>query len=166
MRADRLLRLYPRRWRDRYADEFLAIVGSERLRVQQVIDVVSGAIDAWLSPDVWRATGAARAAAERGGPMPPKSVLACYRARTPYTVRDALVAAAVMIVGTLAFRLLGAAAGRAGWPATRAVATQFGFLAAFALSMPLWVMKGQPWKAQAAIVGATLVLLAAIGYLG
>lgn len=47
--AECLLRLYPRAWRERYGDELLALVGRGALRPQEVIDIVSGAIDAWLS---------------------------------------------------------------------------------------------------------------------
>ena len=50
-----LLRLYPRAWRERYGDECLAVVGDRRLGFQQVIEILSGAIDAWLSSDVRRA---------------------------------------------------------------------------------------------------------------
>ncbi len=53
--AEGLLRLYPRAWRDRYGEEFLATVGDDALHVQQMIDIVMGAIDAWLSLDVRRA---------------------------------------------------------------------------------------------------------------
>ena len=47
--AERLLRLYPRAWRERFGEEFLETAGPGKLRFQQVIDIVSGAIDAWLS---------------------------------------------------------------------------------------------------------------------
>jgi uncharacterized oligopeptide transporter (OPT) family protein len=30
--------------------------------------------------------------------------------------------------------------------------------------MPFWLMKGQPWKAQVAIVGGTTAFLIVIGY--
>jgi hypothetical protein len=33
------------------------------------------------------------------------------------------------------------------------------------ISMPFWMLKGQPWKAQVVIVGGTLALLVAIAYL-
>ena len=33
------------------------------------------------------------------------------------------------------------------------------------ISMPFWLMKGQPWKAQVVIVGVTLTMLIAIGFL-
>ncbi len=75
MRLTHLLGLYPRAWRDRYGEEFLATVGHDRLHPQQVIDIVSGAIDAWLSADVRRATTAARVAPSAGGPMTLKSLI-------------------------------------------------------------------------------------------
>ena len=52
MTANRLLQLYPRAWRERYGDEFLALVGDRPLGVTQIIDIVSAAIDAHLSSDV------------------------------------------------------------------------------------------------------------------
>ncbi len=33
------------------------------------------------------------------------------------------------------------------------------FFAAFMLSIPFWLMKGQPWKAQAMIIVLTLALI-------
>ena len=32
------------------------------------------------------------------------------------------------------------------------------------LSMPFWLMKGQPWKAQCAIIGGTVLFLTVISY--
>jgi hypothetical protein len=46
MRVENLLRLYPRAWRERYGEEFLATVGDGALGVQQTVDIVSAAIDA------------------------------------------------------------------------------------------------------------------------
>jgi hypothetical protein len=44
-----LLRLYPRAWRERYGDEFLALLEQEGLRPGVVVNVVAGALDAWLT---------------------------------------------------------------------------------------------------------------------
>ena len=46
MTASQLLPLYPRAWRDRYGEEFLATVGNGALHVQPIVDIVAGAIDA------------------------------------------------------------------------------------------------------------------------
>ena len=161
MVAARLLRLYPRAWRDRYAEEFLAMIGPAPLRAQQAIDIVSGAIDAWLSPDVRRAS----AAASGGGSMT-KMWTVCERTPMRYTVRDGLIAAAVMLVATMVLTTLGIAARRGGSPVTGGVLKDFAFVASLTLSMPFWITKGQPWKAQAAIVGVTLTFIVLIGYFG
>jgi hypothetical protein len=160
---ERLLRLYPRAWRNRYGAEFLATVEPGSLNVQQVIDIVSGAIDARLSSEVRRATAASRVAPSGGGSMIAKSLTICERNQTRYTKRDALIGAGVMLGATLAFTIAGVAIRRAGWPATGEVIVSLSFPGSLTLSMPFWVMKGQPWKAQLVMVGGTLALLVAIG---
>ena len=57
-----LLWLYPRRWRRRYADEFLALMEARPLSPSVVLDVLRGALDAWLHPEL----GAAPAPATAG----------------------------------------------------------------------------------------------------
>ena len=163
MLRERLLGLYPRAWRERYGAEFLATVEPGPLNIQQVIDIVSGAIDARLSSDVRRAMAASRVAPSAGGPMIEKSLTICDRSQTRYTKRDALVGAGVMLGATLAFTITGVALRRAGWPATGEVMVSLSFPGSLTLSMPFWVMKGQPWKAQVVMVGGTLVFLIAIG---
>ena len=165
MRAERLLRLYPRAWRERYADDFLETVGHSALRLQQVIDIVSGAIDAWLSPDVRRATATGQTDANKGEPKMLKSMLVCGRSELRYTTRDALIGAGVMLSLTFLGLWLGSAARSAGWPAAAGMLTSTGFFVGLIASMPFWLLKGQPWKAQAVLVGGTVTALLAIGYL-
>ena len=45
----RLLRLYPAAWRERYGDEFLELLASERRTPGKVLDVLLGALDAHLN---------------------------------------------------------------------------------------------------------------------
>jgi hypothetical protein len=47
-----LLQLYPGRWRDRYGEEFGAVLASQRASVGMVLDVLGGAIDAHLYPQI------------------------------------------------------------------------------------------------------------------
>jgi hypothetical protein len=47
-----LLRLYPARWRERYGEEFGAVLASQRPSVGLVLDVVAGAVDAHLYPQI------------------------------------------------------------------------------------------------------------------
>ena len=98
-------------------------------------------------------------------PMTLSSLIACERRNTRYTKRDALIGAGVMIGASVLFSLSGTAARRAGWPTTGDILIQLAVPGSWMLSMPFWLMKGQPWKAQVVIVGATLVLLGAAGYL-
>lgn len=165
MRANRLLRLYPRAWRERYGAEVLEIAGPGPLTVQQVIDIVSGAIDAWLSADVRRATTPVHVAASGGGRMTLKSLMVCERRTSRYTARDGMIGTGVMIGATLIFTMSAFGARRGGWPVTGDILMNIGLFGSLTLSLPFWLMKGQPWKAQVVIVGTTLFLLAASGYL-
>ena len=79
-----------------------------------------------------------------------KSMIACERRAFRATKKDSLIGAGVMIVGTLIFAAAGIAADRAGWQETSQVLLSLGSSAAFMLSTPVWLMKGQPWKAQTA----------------
>jgi hypothetical protein len=47
-----LLRLYPAAWRERYGEEFSAVLASQRASVGLVLDVIGGAIDAHLYPQI------------------------------------------------------------------------------------------------------------------
>ena len=156
--ADRLLRLYPRAWRQRYGEEFLAMLGPERLQLQQVIDILSGAIDAWLSADV---RGATRVASATGGSMV-KAIGVCERNQQRYTPRDGLIGAAIMIAGSALLAGLGTALRWNGFQSAGEMVLNMSFLVSLTLSMPFWLMKHQPWKAQVVIVGGTLAMLAAI----
>lgn len=52
-----LVKLYPRAWRARYADEFLAMLDTVKVNRRRVTDVVRGAIDAHLHPELLIANG-------------------------------------------------------------------------------------------------------------
>jgi hypothetical protein len=47
-----LLRLYPAPWRDRYGEEFSAVLANQRASFGLVLDVISGAIDAHIYPQI------------------------------------------------------------------------------------------------------------------
>lgn len=160
MTAQRLLRLYPRAWRHRYGDEFLAVVGPGRVTLQQAIDIVSGAIDAWLSTDVDTAT---RFATARGGSM--IRTVVCRKPGPRYTTRDSLIAAAMMLALTSAFAFSGIVASREGWTIASKMLLNLSFIVPFTVSMPLWLMKGQPLKAKAVLIGTTVAFLVAISFL-
>ena len=94
-----------------------------------------------------------------------KSLMICDQKQMRLTTRDSLIGAGVMIAATMFFVLAGLAAKLGGWPETGELILSLAFPASLTVSMPFWLMKGQPWKAQAVIVGATLVMLILIGCL-
>ena len=160
MKAKHLLRLYPPAWRERYGEEFLDMAGEADLSFQQIIDITSGAIDAWLSAEVRQAARAGTPAANGGHLMILKAI-ACTASQPRYTTRDSIIGAVVLTGGALIFALGGSAARREGWTATADVLRNLALFGPMMLSTPFWLMKGQPWKAQAVIVGGTLAILVA-----
>jgi hypothetical protein len=162
MTASQLLRLYPRAWQDRYGEEFLATVGDGALRFQQVVDIVSGAVDAWFSSDVRRST---TSPSQKGEATMTAIKAACGRAQVRMTTRDGIIGAAIMIGVTFALSALGIVVKRSGSTELGEALTSISFSAALVASMPFTFMKGQPWRAQAVICGGTLLVLTAITYL-
>jgi hypothetical protein len=161
--ARRLLRLYPPAWRARYGEEFLAMAGEGALSARNAFDIVMVAIDAWLSSDVRNATRALRPAPDGGGIPMLKTMLTCGRS-PGVTTRDGLIGAGVMLAVTFSFSGLGVWLHRSGWPVTGEMLKGLAFPASFTLSMPWWLMKGSPWRAQCVIVGGTVLVLIALSW--
>jgi hypothetical protein len=163
MTATQLLRLYPRAWQERYGEEFLATVGDRPLRFQQIIDIVSGAIDAWFSSDVRQMT---RASTTQGEVIMNRTLSAlCHGSSVRMTKRDSVIGAAVMIGASLVFVLLGTLTKRSGMSQMSEFLLALSFPVSVMLSMPFTFMKGQPWKAQAVICGGAIAILMLISYL-
>jgi hypothetical protein len=162
MTADRLLRLYPRAWRERYGDEFLALVGDRPLAFPQLIDIVSGAIDAHLSSDV-RATTVSRGHATQAGGgtvviETPKSM--CFHDRKAvFSKRDGLIGSAVLIGGSFLFSAIGIGLRRAGFDDLAEGLLSAAFPVSVLISMPFTFVKGQPWKAQIVLVGIPIAIV-------
>ena len=68
--ARAILRLYPPTWRDRYGPELDDLVAHRRMRIRDIADLLAGAIDARLHPQL---AGPMRLAA--AGPAAPAAVL-------------------------------------------------------------------------------------------
>jgi hypothetical protein len=161
--AVQLLRLYPPAWRARYGGEFLETAGADRLSVQQVIDITMGAIDAWLSADVRRA--AAATSPTSGGPlMLAKTKLICRDTRLRMTTTDGLVSAGVLLAATFVLAFGGIWLRRSGYTTLGEMSKSLAFPVSVLVSLPFGVMKGQPWRAQAAILFVTIALLVVIGF--
>jgi hypothetical protein len=89
----------------------------------------------------------------------------CANSSARYTTRDALFGAAAMVLGTLVVLTVGAALQRSGYEEAGEILKGMAFPAAMTLSMPFTFFRGQPWRAQAAFVGAMIAILAGISFL-
>ena len=165
MKPITLIRLYPRAWRDRYGEEFLSTVGTQALHLQQVIDIVAGAIDAWLSPSVRRQLRAGTPGAHEGDAMAATFKTLCQTTSVRYTRRDAGIGAGIMLAGSLILALVGIALKQRGYDLAGEVVATNGFQMSLVLSMPFWLLKGQPWRAQVVLIGSVLLALAAATYI-
>jgi hypothetical protein len=165
MTADRLIRFYPRAWRERYGAEFVETVGTGALNAQQVVNIAMGAIDAWLSADVRRSTGPESMGTNPGGQVMLNTLkVACVGTKSQATVANGLVAAGVLLAATVGLLAAGIAVGRLGHPVLGDSIKSLAFPVSLTLSMPFSVMKGQPWRAQAVVIGGTFFILLTATY--
>jgi hypothetical protein len=104
MRAGWLLTLYPRAWRDRYAEEFLALLESQPASIGVVVDVIAGAMDAHLSPQ-WEAGLQGAETSKQGGTVMRLLAIRCAGA-THFSRAEQLWSACLTIGATLGIILL------------------------------------------------------------
>ena len=97
--------------------------------------------------------------------MTMESLLACGRSQRAVTPRDGLLGAGIMIGVTLLMAFGGIVVRRTGWPLTGELLKDNAFFVALLVSMPFWLMKGQPWRAQALIIGLSLAIMLAASLL-
>lgn len=165
MTAGQLVRFYPRAWRERYGAEFLETVGSAPLHPQQVIDIAMGAVDAWLSADVRRSSaGVVAGATQRGGPMT-LSKIVCAETKYRMTTRDGIISAAVMLASTFVMIGVGIWLRKSGSPDLGEAMVSLAFPMSMIATLPFSYTKGQPWRAQALVLGVPMVILIGIGWL-
>ena len=156
MTAEQLVRLYPRRWRERYGEEFVETVGAKPLNVQQAVDIVSGAVDAWIS---FRSK-TAKARTEGGGEIMVQQWKAiCATNGVRYSKGDALISAGVMIGATLILVAAGIAASRLGYPEFGDALKSVALPIALTVSMPFAILKGQPKSVQTFTISFSTVML-------
>ena len=143
-------------------------VGDEALHLQQVIDIVAGAIDAWMSSEVRRAArrGASSKQRRTGEAVLTAALQAtCGTTKLRFTKRDSLIGAGVMLAITLAGAVLGGIARRNGGELAGQMLLTLAFPSSLMFAMPFTFMKGQPRRAQVVLIGGTIGLLMLIAYL-
>jgi hypothetical protein len=157
-----LLRLYPRAWRDRYGDEFVAMFGGAPLRASQTINIISGAIDARFSSDVRASTSAATVPHSGGMTVIDALRRSCAMKTPTLTTKDHLISAAVIVVGSALLSVVGIVFRRNGFDATGEFFKSFAFPASLLLSSHATYMKHQSWKAQVVVLEGTMVFVGLI----
>ncbi len=165
--ARRLLALYPRGWRDRYGDEFLALLGDGPLRVNQIISIVSGAIDARFSSDIRASINQQHGAlAPQGGSSVTllKHLCALDR-KSAFTIRDGWIGAGAMVGTSVVLAFGGAFLRRQGFDEAGEFLKGLAFPASLVASNHFMFMRRQSRKAQLVITGGTLAILSATAWL-
>lgn len=154
------IRLYPPAWRRRYGRELAELISSRPASFGMAVDLVAGAVDAWLNPQ--SSTAAMATDAKEAGAMVPKMLrLKCAGHGPDVTAADARKAAGVMIGGTLAMvaALMWAMARYGKNPYLDALLLM-SWLVAFVVSQRYTYLKGRPGRVQAVlIVGQSAIVI-------
>jgi hypothetical protein len=155
-----LIRLYPPAWRRRYGRELAELIATQPASFSTAIDLVAGAVDAWLNPQ-----SSTVAADTQGEKMMVSRMLQlkCAGYGANVTRADAWKAAAVTLGGTLALAL---AATWGMWrygkgPYLEALLS-IGWLVPFLFSQRYTSLKGRPGRVQAVLIGGPVAIVIAI----
>ena len=157
-----LIRLYPPAWQRRYGRELAELIATQPASFGTAIDLLAGAVDAWLNPQ--SSTAAAAADAEGAGTMVPKMLKLRFAGHGSNVARaDALKAAAVMIGGTLSLVLaLTWAIARYGKNDYLEAFLAVSWIVPFILSQRYTDLKGRSGRVQAVLIGGPAAIVIAI----
>jgi hypothetical protein len=78
---------------------------------------------------------------------------------------DAMISAGVLIVTSFVLITIGVMLRRSGSLDLGEAIVSLSFPMSMLASMPFGIMKGQPWRAQALVLGVTFLILIGAGYL-
>ena len=102
-----LLRLYPAQWRERYGEEFGAVLASQRASPALVLDVLGGAIDAHLHPQIQHSHSKQILGDNMGDDtMTLEMLQRCAAGGPKLSARDRRIASLVMISSALVLAVL------------------------------------------------------------
>jgi hypothetical protein len=157
-----LIRLYPPAWRRRYGHELADLLDGQPASFRTSVDLIAGAVDAWLNPQ--SSTAITSADAKGGGTMLPRMLQLKCRGYAPgVTKADSFKAAAVTIGGSLALVVvLLAAIARYGKNPYFDSFMALGWLVPFLFSQHYTTCKGRPARVQAVLIGVPVMVVMAI----
>lgn len=156
-----LLALYPPRWRRRYGEELRALIGAQPFSLHAVVDLIAGAIDAWLEPQkISMQPNAGQEGATMIGTM---MKLGCTGSRGRVSREDAWKSAAVSLGGTLLLTALWMTLRiRLGDQAYVNAFSAMAFLVPYLFSMRYTSLKGRSPRTQAIFIGGMILVLTLI----
>ena len=161
-----LLALYPSRWRRRYGDELRALIDAQPFSLHATIDLIAGAIDAWLEPQKLSMQSDEK---EEGVAMIGTMMkLGCAGSGERVTREDARKSAAVMLGGTILLTALWMALHiRLGDQTYVDAFSAMAFLVPYLFSLHYTSLKGRSLATQSIFIGGmTLVLTMILGTAG
>lgn len=143
-----LVRLYPPSWRRRYGDELAALLAEQALSPAAVFDLMGGALDAWVSPQP-----NLHLQDDQGAPKMNTRWITCAKGGPPLTVRESLLGAGVVVVGSLVLSVASLLLRKAyGNVAAVEALHQSLFPALLLLSTSGLFLQRRSWRAQAVFV--------------
>ena len=158
-----LLKLYPPRWRRRYGEELRSLVSAQRFSIGNAIDLIAGAIDAWINPQMIAAMQSAPAAKGEEMRLARTMKLRCAGYGPDVTKADQWKSVAVMLGATVVLSL--------AWMWLHVRTHDDPYVDAFAL-MPLFAglllsmrhtyLKARSGASQAIFIGGTIAMLTLI----
>jgi hypothetical protein len=146
-----LVRLYPAAWRQRYGEEFAAVLAEQRVSVGLVIDVLGGAADAWLHPQVTKQVS------QGEQPMTNAMIRRCALGGPKLSGRDQIIVGAWTGLGVLVLSLAHVMLRRSlpHSPAVEAI-NYMALPGMFSLSMQAAYLRKYRASTQAAMIVGTL----------
>ena len=153
-----LLALYPPRWRRRYGDELRDLIGSQPFSLHAAIDLVAGAIDAWLEPQkISLQPDATQEGVTMIGTM---MKLGCAGSGERVTREDAWKSLAVNLGGTLFLTALWMAMHvRLGDRTYVDAFSAMAFLVPYLFSLRYTSLKGRSLRTQSIFIGGMILVL-------
>jgi hypothetical protein len=159
-----LLSLYPPRWRRRYGDEVRALIASQPFSLHATIDLIAGAIDAWLEPQKFPMQPAEAGGKEGVTMFGTMIKTGCAASRRPVSREDAMKSMAVNIGGTLLITALWMTLHirRIGNRTYVDAFSSMAFLVPYLFSLRYTSLKGRSLKTQSIFIGGMILVLALI----
>lgn len=163
-----LLALYPPRWRRRYGDELRALIGAQPFSLHAMIDLIAGAIDAWLEPQkipMQPAAAGGDTNYDKGVTMIGSMMkLGCAASGGRVTREDARKSAAVNLGGTLLLTALWTTMHirRIGDRNYVDAFSAMAFLVPYLFSLRYTSLKGRSLRTQSVFIGGIILVLTLI----